>query len=90
MAQAILGDPKLLILDEPTNGLDPTQTQQMRELIKEIAKDATVILSTHIMQEVDALCDRVLVMRYGELAVDAKLEELRQSKKLILNTNLSD
>ena len=90
VAQAILGNPKLLILDEPTNGLDPTQTQQMRTLIKEIAKDATVILSTHIMQEVDALCDRVLIMRAGELAVDAKLEELRQSKNLILHTDLSD
>jgi len=90
VAQAILGNPKLLILDEPTNGLDPTQTQQMRELIKEIAKDATVILSTHIMQEVDALCDRVLIMRAGELAVDAKLETLRQSKNLILHTDLED
>lgn len=90
VAQAILGNPKLLILDEPTNGLDPTQTQQMRELIKEIAKDATVILSTHIMQEVDALCDRVLIMRAGELAVDAKLETLRQSKNLILHTDLKE
>jgi len=90
VAQAILGDPKLLILDEPTNGLDPTQTQQMRELIKEIAQDATVILSTHIMQEVDALCDRVLIMRSGELAVDSKLETLRQSKNLILHTDLND
>ncbi len=90
VAQAILGTPKLLILDEPTNGLDPTQTQLMRELIKEIAKDATVILSTHIMQEVDALCDRVLIMRAGELAVDAKLATLRQSKNLLLHTNLSD
>ena len=90
VAQAILGNPKLLILDEPTNGLDPTQTQQMRELIREIAKDATVILSTHIMQEVDALCDRVLIIRAGELAVNAKLEELRQSKTLILHTDLSD
>lgn len=70
VAQAILGKPKLLILDEPTNGLDPTQTQQMRKLIRTIARDATVILSTHIMQEVDALCDRVLIMRSGELALD--------------------
>lgn len=90
VAQAILGNPRLLILDEPTNGLDPTQTQQMRELIKEIAKDATVILSTHIMQEVDALCDRVLIMHTGQLAIDAKLNTLHQSKNLILHTNLEN
>jgi len=88
VAQAIIGNPKLLILDEPTNGLDPTQTEQMRELIRTIAQDATVILSTHIMQEVDALCDRVLIMRSGQLALDAKLNELRQSRNLILHTDL--
>ena len=58
IAQAILGKPKLLILDEPTNGLDPKQTNLVRELIRDLSKNATVILSTHIMQEVDALCDR--------------------------------
>ena len=89
VAQAILGLPKLLILDEPTNGLDPTQTQQMRNLIQELAKEATVILSTHIMQEVDAICDRVLIMRAGALAVDARLEELRQSNNLIVSTDLT-
>ncbi len=88
VAQAIIGRPKLLILDEPTNGLDPTQTQQMRELIKEIAVDATVILSTHIMQEVDALCDRVLIMRAGKMAIDAKLDELRNSHSLILKSDI--
>lgn len=82
VAQALLGKPRLLILDEPTNGLDPTQTLQMRELIRTIAKDATVILSTHIMQEVDAICDRVLMMRAGRLVIDAKLAELRQSQAL--------
>lgn len=88
VAQALLGKPKLLILDEPTNGLDPTQTLQMRELIRNIAKDATVILSTHIMQEVDAICDRVLMMRAGKLVIDAKLAELRQSHSVLLRTNL--
>ncbi|TQV86256.1 ABC transporter ATP-binding protein [Exilibacterium tricleocarpae] len=88
VAQAILGDPKLLILDEPTNGLDPTQTEHMRQLIRDIAKHATVILSTHIMQEVDALCDRVLILRGGRLAVDAKLETLRHSNRLLLVTSL--
>ncbi len=88
VAQAILGNPKLLILDEPTNGLDPTQTAQMRELICEIAKDATVILSTHIMQEVDAICDRALIVRDGQLVVDARLDELRESNRLKLVTSL--
>ncbi len=89
VAQALLGQPKLLILDEPTNGLDPTQTQQMRALIKKIAETATVILSTHIMQEVDALCDRVLIMRNGVLAVDEQLTALRSGHRLVLSTNLA-
>lgn len=90
VAQAILGKPRLLILDEPTNGLDPTQTRQMRELIRAIAKDATVILSTHIMQEVDALCDRVLIMRSGELALDSTLAELRNSNRLCLSSDIDE
>lgn len=89
VAQAILGDPRLLILDEPTNGLDPTQTQHMRDLIRELAQDATVILSTHIMQEVDALCDRVLILRSGELALDSKLEELRRSNRLLIRSDIA-
>ncbi|WP_444997235.1 ABC transporter ATP-binding protein [Aliikangiella sp. IMCC44359] len=89
VAQAILGQPKLLILDEPTNGLDPTQTEHMRQLIKEIAKDATVILSTHIMQEVDAICDRAIIIRNGQIAKDAKLDELRQTNSLISSTSLA-
>jgi len=89
VAQAILGDPRLLILDEPTNGLDPTQTQHMRDLIRELAKDATVILSTHIMQEVDALCDRALILRSGELALDARLEELRHSNRLTISSDIA-
>lgn len=88
VAQAILGKPSLLILDEPTNGLDPSQTEQMRHLIQGLARSATVILSTHIMQEVDAVCDRVLILRNGKLVVDAKLEELRDSKELYLLTSL--
>lgn len=89
VAQALLGRPRFLILDEPTNGLDPTQTFQMRNLIKEVAKQATVILSTHIMQEVEALCDRVLIIRAGELAVDAFLDDLKQTHQLIVQTSLS-
>ncbi|HEB27037.1 MAG TPA: ABC transporter ATP-binding protein [Porticoccus sp.] len=88
VAQAILGNPKLLILDEPTNGLDPIQTQLIRALIRDLAKDATVILSTHIMQEVDALCSRALIIRNGQLAMDAQLDDLHESNHLLLTTSL--
>lgn len=88
VAQAILGKPKLLILDEPTNGLDPEQTLLMRKLIKDIAEDATVILSTHIMQEVEALCSRVLMLRSGRLAVDEMLDNLKRSNSFILRSDL--
>jgi ABC-2 type transport system ATP-binding protein len=85
VAQAILGKPRLLILDEPTNGLDPSQTLQMRELIQQIAKDATVILSTHIMQEVQALCSRVLLIQQGRLVLDSDLEALTSGGSLQLS-----
>ena len=87
VAQAILGKPRLLILDEPTNGLDPQQTDHMRRLIQRLSRQATVILSTHIMQEVDAICDRVLVLRHGKLALDKQLGSLRQSRTLLLRTD---
>lgn len=90
VAQAILGNPQFLILDEPSNGLDPDQTENMRKLIRRLARHATVILSTHIMQEVDALCDRVLMLRGGRLALDADLESLRQSHSLLLRAERSD
>lgn len=86
VAQAIIGSPSLLILDEPTNGLDPTQTEQMRQVIRNISESATVILSTHIMQEVEALCDRALIIRQGRLAVDAKLHDLTQSNRIALQS----
>lgn len=87
VAQAVLGQPRLLILDEPTNGLDPRQTQKMRALIKKLARNATVILSTHIMQEVDALCDRVLMLRSGKLILDERQDDLRNSRSLLLKTD---
>ena len=87
VAQAIVHQPQLLILDEPTNGLDPSQTQHMRELIHRLAKKATVILSTHIMQEVDAVCDRVMILRGGELAVDEQLDALKESARVALATD---
>lgn len=90
VAQAILGHPKLLILDEPSNGLDPTQIEHMRELIRNTSKQATIILSTHIMQEVDALCDRVLILRDGHLVVDEQLKTLRSSHQLTLLCDQSE
>lgn len=85
VAQAILHHPKLLILDEPTNGLDPTQVQQMRELIRSLARQATVILSTHILHEVQAICDRVIIIRNGHKALDATMQELRAGKRLLVS-----
>jgi ABC-2 type transport system ATP-binding protein len=82
VAQAILHAPRILILDEPTNGLDPTQIQQMRSLIRDLAKTSTVILCTHILQEVQAVCDRVLVMRAGRLVLDARLDDLGREQRL--------
>jgi ABC-2 type transport system ATP-binding protein len=82
VAQAILHKPRFLILDEPTNGLDPSQTQHMRTLIRQLAEDATVILSTHIMQEVKAVCDRALILRQGKLVVDERLAELVDTSSL--------
>ena len=87
VAQAIVHRPQLLILDEPTNGLDPSQTQHMRELIRRLAEKATVILSTHIMQEVDAVCDRVMILRGGELAMDEQLDALKKSARVALATD---
>lgn len=87
VAQAIIHKPEILILDEPTNGLDPTQILAMRQLIKNLAKNATVIISTHIMQEVEAICDRVLIILQGKLVVDSTLEELQNIKNITLAVN---
>jgi len=90
VAQAILHRPSVLILDEPTNGLDPTQTMQMRRLISRCAENATIILSTHIMQEVDAICDRVLILSNGKLALDDKLKSVQTSPVITLETNIDE
>ncbi|MGB0418902.1 MAG: ABC transporter ATP-binding protein [Opitutales bacterium] len=82
VAQAILHKPAIIILDEPTNGLDPTQILHMRTLIRELAQDATIILSTHILQEVQAVCERVLIMRNGELVIDSKIDALQNSQSI--------
>lgn len=77
IAQALIHDPKVLILDEPTSGLDPNQLVDIRELIKETGKHKTVLLSTHIMQEVEALCDRVIIINKGQIVADAPTHELQ-------------
>ena len=77
LAQAILHKPKVLILDEPTTGLDPSQIVEIRKLIAELAKEATVLLSTHILSEVELSCQRVLIINEGQVRVDAQLEDLR-------------
>ena len=87
VAQAILHLPKIIILDEPTNGLDPSQIFQMRTLIKELASNATVIISTHILQEVQAVCDRVIIIRNGKKYLDARLEDLRQANRLLVEVD---
>lgn len=84
VAQAILHAPEILILDEPTNGLDPTQILEMRSLIKGLSAHATVIVSTHILQEVEAVCERVIIMVQGRIGMDAKLSALQQSSRLLV------
>ncbi len=76
LAQALIHDPQVLILDEPTTGLDPNQLVEIRRLIKEVSKNKTVIFSTHIMQEVQALCDRVIVINKGRVVADDLLQNL--------------
>ena len=76
LAQAIIGDPELLILDEPTTGLDPNQLEDIRALIREMGKERTVILSTHILQEVKQMCSRVIIIDHGEIKVDKPISEI--------------
>ena len=84
VAQALLHQPEVVILDEPTNGLDPSQIGHMRELIRDLKSEATVIVSTHILQEVEAVCDRVLILNRGRLALDASLEDLTRGRGLLM------
>lgn len=81
LAQALLHDPKVLILDEPTSGLDPNQLVEIRKLIKEVSENKTVIFSTHIMQEVEALCDRVVIINKGEIVANDRLSHLLAGKR---------
>jgi ABC-2 type transport system ATP-binding protein len=84
LAQAILHKPKLLILDEPTIGLDPTQIVEVRRLIRRLAQRSTILLSTHILSEVEAVCDRVIILMNGQIKADARLADLEASTDVIL------
>jgi len=85
IAQAILHKPPVLIFDEPTNGLDPLQIEAIRQLIRELGRESTVLLSTHILQEVEAVCDRVLVLIDGRLVADGPIASLLQSRVALLS-----
>ncbi len=84
LAAALLHDPEILILDEPTTGLDPNQLLEIRTLIKSLGKDKTILFSTHIMQEVEAVCDRVILLKKGEIVADKKLSEIKTSSKQLI------
>ncbi len=81
LAQAIIHDPQILILDEPTTGLDPNQIVEIRELIKDLGKEKTVIISSHILQEIQATADRTIIINNGEIVADGTVEELMSSFK---------
>ena len=87
LAAALIHDPQLLILDEPTTGLDPNQLVAIRKLIRELGKDKTVLLSTHILQEVDALCDRVIIINTGEIVLDQALEAIQNKQEQIIEVS---
>ena len=80
LAQALIHNPEVLILDEPTTGLDPNQLIEIRSLIKEVGREKTVLLSTHIMQEVEAICDRVIIINKGQIVANKSIVELQKSK----------
>jgi ABC-2 type transport system ATP-binding protein len=90
IAQAIVHRPRLLVLDEPTNGLDPTQIVEVRNLIKKLAKQSTVIISTHILSEVEATCDRAIIIIKGEIKADAQLSELAATSNARLTLETGD
>jgi len=81
LAQAMIHNPEVLILDEPTSGLDPNQIIEIRDLIKNFGKDKTVLLSTHIMQEVESMCDRVIIINEGKLVADDSVESIKKGNK---------
>ena len=80
LAQALIHEPQVLILDEPTTGLDPNQLEEIRKVIREAGKTKIILLSTHIMQEVEAICDRAIIINHGQLIADGTLDDLRSNK----------
>ena len=90
LAAALLHDPDVLILDEPTTGLDPNQLVEIRTLIRKIGKTKTVLLSTHIMQEVEAVCDRVLIINKGQIVTDKKISELKAGNEQTLEVEFDN
>ena len=90
LAHAMMNDPEILILDEPTSGLDPNQIVEIRDIIREIGKEKTVILSTHILSEAEATCDRIIIINKGKIAADQTIEELKDSmgKEFLVNITL--
>lgn len=89
LACALLHDPDVLILDEPTTGLDPNQLSEIRELIREIGQKKTIFLSTHIMREVEALCDRVIIINKGKIVADKRLQELRDEQVQVVEVEFN-
>ena len=87
LVAALLHDPQLVVLDEPTTGLDPNQLLEIRKLIRELGENKMVLLSTHILQEVDAICDRVLIINKGEIIYDDKLKNINKNQKQILEVS---
>jgi ABC-2 type transport system ATP-binding protein len=91
LAAAIMHNPEVLILDEPTSGLDPNQIIEIRNLIKSLSKDKTIIFSSHILQEVEAICDRVIIINKGVIVANALLEELKSfSEKSVVRVVLKE
>lgn len=88
LAQALLHDPEVLILDEPTSGLDPNQLVEIRALIKELGKEKTVVFSTHIMQEVQAICDRVIIINKGNIVADDPIDKLQDRVKATVSVKV--
>jgi len=86
LAQALIHNPKVLILDEPTSGLDPNQIMEIRDIISEVGKEKTILLSTHIMQEVEAICDRIIVINKGKIVADKQTSEIKTELKSTVQT----
>lgn len=86
LAQALIHDPEILVLDEPTSGLDPNQLVEIRNLISNIGREKTVLLSTHILQEVEAICDRVIIINNGEIVADESAQQIREKGESRIQT----